>query len=182
MNYANMIEEKNLKARRAGETPAEMDKLIRFSKKTFIIATLCSTLIGTFTSSMGLWDRVSEKRRQKHRDTRQDAEIKQLKDQVERNERDNRERSHRERDDLGDALGRSGALIRHEYDQGYEHLGRRFAVGDSKLALPKTKTIADSEQLSPRTSSKHRSSRCSRRSSRSCKMPSTTAATSPEPT
>lgn len=119
MNYANMIEEKNL-------------------KKTFIIATLCSTLIGTFTSSIGLWDRVQDKRRQKRRDTKQDDEIAKLRTQVEEAERRSQEKESRPRgrrgdddDDLGYALERSGAAIGREFDEGYARLGRRFAVGDT---------------------------------------------------
>ncbi|KAF2011862.1 hypothetical protein BU24DRAFT_265296 [Aaosphaeria arxii CBS 175.79] len=113
MNYANMIEEKNL-------------------KKTFIIATLCSTLIGTFTSSMGLWDRVNEKRKQTKRDSKQDGEIKKLKEQIEQTEKRSKEREEqmRRRDEVGDNFERSGALIQRQYDEGYGHLGRRFAVGD----------------------------------------------------
>lgn len=154
MNYANMIEEKNL-------------------KKTFIIATLCSTLIGTFTSSMGLWDRVKDKRQQTKRDTEQDKEIKELRKQVEdagkqqqnnnnnsngnnnNNNRNNQDQQyqnqhqHQQRccsgsrhrsppprrrgreDEVGYALERSGALIGREFDEGYERLGRRFAIGDT---------------------------------------------------
>ncbi|KAH7195378.1 hypothetical protein ACKRZS_007122 [Fusarium odoratissimum] len=103
MNYANMIEEKNL-------------------KKTFIIATLCSTLVGTFTSSMGLWDRVKEKRKQAKRDTTQDEEIKKLKAQVEQNSR--------ARDEVEASFQRSGALINREFEDGYQRYGQRFAIGD----------------------------------------------------
>ncbi|KAK7963619.1 hypothetical protein PG996_008685 [Apiospora saccharicola] len=146
MNYANMIEEKNL-------------------KKTFIIATLCSTLIGTFTSSMGLWDRVKDKRDQTKRDTEQDKEIKELRKQVEdagkqqqqqnnnNNNNNNQQNQHQHQiqqrccsgsrhrsppprrrgreDEVGYALERSGALIGREFDEGYERLGRRFAIGDT---------------------------------------------------
>ncbi|KAM5386406.1 hypothetical protein ACJZ2D_000369 [Fusarium nematophilum] len=116
MNYANMIEEKHL-------------------KKTFIIATLCSTLVGTFTSSMGLWDRVKERRKQQHRDTTQDDEIKKLKAQVERWETRDRETDRgkersRDRDEVGASFQKSGALISREFEDGYERLGRRFAIGD----------------------------------------------------
>ncbi|KAK8035213.1 hypothetical protein PG993_010208 [Apiospora rasikravindrae] len=150
MNYAAMIEEKNL-------------------KKTFIIATLCSTLVGTFTSSIGLWDRVKERRQQTKRDTDQDKEIKELRKQVEdagkqqngrnnQNQQQNQQhqyqhqqrrccssgsrhgsrhrspsppRRRRREEDVAYALERSGALIGREFDEGYERLGRRFAIGDS---------------------------------------------------
>ncbi|KAI5919086.1 hypothetical protein F4810DRAFT_688800 [Camillea tinctor] len=115
-NLANMTEEKSL-------------------KKTFIIATLCSTLIGTFSSSIGLWDRINERQRQKRRDTKQDDEIRKLQDQVNKAGKQNKEhedglsRQPRE-DDLCRSLERSGALIMRQYDQGLERLGRRYAIGD----------------------------------------------------
>ncbi|KAJ4258042.1 hypothetical protein NW762_008182 [Fusarium torreyae] len=113
MNYANMIEEKNL-------------------KKTFIIATLCSTIAGTFSSSIGLWDRVKEKRKQAKRDTTQDEEIKKLRAQVEQSSKDKEralERS-RTRDEVEASFERSGALINREFEDGYQRFGRRFAIGD----------------------------------------------------
>ncbi|OCK73585.1 hypothetical protein K432DRAFT_430510 [Lepidopterella palustris CBS 459.81] len=122
MNYSNMIEEKNL-------------------KKTFIIATLCSTLVGTFTSSLGLYETLNKRRNQRKTDSAQDTEIKKLKEQVEKAEKRNRKRSGSDsdsdcrrrppRDDLAHSLHRSGALIRREFDDGYERLGRRYAVGDA---------------------------------------------------
>ncbi|PSN61513.1 hypothetical protein BS50DRAFT_152984 [Corynespora cassiicola Philippines] len=121
MNYSNMIEEKNL-------------------KKTFIIATLCGTLVSTFSSSMGLWERIAEKRNQKKRDTKQDDEIKKLREAVERTERRSKENERnrdrdrdrgREPDNLGYNLERSGAMIQRQYDEGYGRLGRRFAEGDT---------------------------------------------------
>ncbi|SMQ51252.1 unnamed protein product [Zymoseptoria tritici ST99CH_1A5] len=66
MNYSNMIEEKNL-------------------KKTFIIATLASTLIGTFTAATTLHDKIQEKRekaKQKETDGKQNNQLKKLKEQV----------------------------------------------------------------------------------------------------
>ncbi|RSL90427.1 hypothetical protein CEP52_014576 [Fusarium oligoseptatum] len=102
MNHANMIEDKHL-------------------KKTYIIAVLCSTLVGTFTSSIGLWDRVKERRKQNHRDTTQDEEIKKLKEQVEK---------EKETDEVSASLRKSSALISREFEDGYERLGRKFAIGD----------------------------------------------------
>lgn len=106
-------------------------------EKTFIIATLCSTLVGTFTSSMGLWDRVQDKRSQNKKDTRQDDEIKQLREKVEKAEERNRERDDqlRRRDDVGNVFQQSSALIQRQYDEGFGRLGNRFAVGDSKPLL-----------------------------------------------
>lgn len=88
--------------------------------------------MGTFTSSIGLWDRVKDRRRQNRRDTTQDDEIKKLKAQVEASTAAIREQSSRReaRDEVGDSFQRSGALIRREFDNGYERYGRDFAVGD----------------------------------------------------
>ncbi|KAH8199630.1 hypothetical protein TruAng_006223 [Truncatella angustata] len=129
MNYSSMIEEKNL-------------------KKTFIIATLCSTLVGTFSSSIGLWDRVQDRRKQRKRDTKQDDKIASIQAQLDESERRNKDKDGQlerlsthggsrgggggggDRDDVGYALQRSGAAISREFDEGYAQLGRRFAVGD----------------------------------------------------
>ncbi|KAI8627779.1 hypothetical protein F5Y19DRAFT_441322 [Xylariaceae sp. FL1651] len=122
-NLANMTEEKRL-------------------KNTFIVATLCSTLISTFSSSIGLWDRVSEKRRQKQRDTEQDNEIRRLQEKVTQAEKHNQtcknqscrsphdDHDDYDNDDLSTSLERSEALIRKEYDESAKRLGKRFAVGD----------------------------------------------------
>jgi hypothetical protein len=130
MNYANMIEEKNL-------------------KKTFIIATLCSTLIGTFTSSMGLWDRVNDKRKQKKLDSKQNSEIKELREQVEKAEKRANERNQQPHPGYGfnpalmqggfadprNNFQMSGAMIQRQFDEGYGRLGSRFAMGDSECRL-----------------------------------------------
>ncbi|KAF1939839.1 hypothetical protein EJ02DRAFT_244017 [Clathrospora elynae] len=131
MNYASWIEEKNL-------------------KKTFIVATLASTLVGTFTASMGLWERVADKReqhRQKARDTQQDGQIKELKAQFEQVQKQAEGRQHeierlqnghggtasRGRDDVGNNFERDGMMIQRMYDQGYGRMGSRFAQGDAVI-------------------------------------------------
>ena len=88
---------------------------------------------------MGLWERIAEKRNQKKRDTKQDDEIKKLREAVERTERRSKENERnrdrdrgREPDNLGYNLERSGAMIQRQYDEGYGRLGRRFAEGDSE--------------------------------------------------
>ncbi|CAH0056047.1 unnamed protein product [Clonostachys solani] len=119
MNHANMIEDKYL-------------------KKGFIIATVCSTIIGTFTSSIGLWDKVKERRKQNIRDSTQDEEIKKLRERVEESEKQAREREQKgpresrrnSRDEVSDSFERSSALINREFQIGYDQLGRKFAVGD----------------------------------------------------
>ncbi|KAJ4375768.1 hypothetical protein N0V83_001045 [Neocucurbitaria cava] len=112
MNYASWIEEKNL-------------------KKTFIVATLASTLVGTFTASMGLWERVADRReqhRQRQRDTKQDGEIKQLRDQFEKTQKEAETRQQeidRLKNGGGGQGGGQGAV------KGRRRNGRRFAQGDA---------------------------------------------------
>jgi len=123
MNYASWIEEKKL-------------------KKTFIMATLASTLVGTFTASMGLWERVHDRReshKQKLRDTKQDGEIKQLREQFEqaqqsadgRQQEIDRLKGGGGRDDPGRNFERDGRMIQRMYDEGYGRMGSRFAQGDA---------------------------------------------------
>jgi len=96
---------------------------------------------------MGLYDRVAEKRekrKQGHRDTKQDTEIKKLQEQVSAAEKRGEERVQRiqglqggrGRDDVGDNLGMSGAMIQRQYDEGYGRMGRKFAQGDSAYTPP----------------------------------------------
>ncbi|CAK7204604.1 hypothetical protein SEUCBS139899_007362 [Sporothrix eucalyptigena] len=59
MNYANMIEEKHL-------------------KKGFIIATLISTVIGTFSTGINLYERVRDRQKQHRTDHKQDEKIQEL--------------------------------------------------------------------------------------------------------
>jgi hypothetical protein len=83
---------------------------------------------------MGLWDRVQDKRKQAKTDTKQDDEIKKLREQVEKSEKRSKDREEqlKRRDELGYNFEQSGALIQRQYDEGYGRLGRRFAQGDSK--------------------------------------------------
>ncbi|KAF1840341.1 uncharacterized protein K460DRAFT_348682 [Cucurbitaria berberidis CBS 394.84] len=133
MNYASWIEEKNL-------------------KKTFIVATLASTLVGTFTASMGLWERVADRReqhRQRQRDTKQDGEIKLLREQFEKTQQASESRQQeierlknggasgggggggRQRDEVGNNLERDSVMIQRMYDDMYGRMGKRFAQGDA---------------------------------------------------
>ncbi|CBX95854.1 hypothetical protein LEMA_P030060.1 [Plenodomus lingam JN3] len=106
------------------------------------MATLASTLVGTFTASMGLWERVHDRRqahKQKIRDTKQDSEIKQLRDQFERaqHEADGRQqeidrlKNGGGRDDPGRNFERDGMMIQRMYDEAYGRMGNRFAQGDA---------------------------------------------------
>lgn len=85
---------------------------------------------------MGLWDKVKERRKQSHRDSTQDDEIKQLRSRVDSFEASRRGRSRSRstseasRDEVGTSFQNSGALIRREFDDGVERYGQQFAVGD----------------------------------------------------
>ena len=96
--------------------------LTKTMQKTFILATLCSTLIGTFTASIGLWDRVNEKRAQKRKNRSQNEEIKKLKDQV----------SHQDVSRVRGSLTRSRDLVQREFEYGCGEWGQRIGVRDCK--------------------------------------------------
>lgn len=128
-------------------------------QKTFIVATLASTLVGTFTASMGLWERVHDRReahKQKQRDSKQDGEIKQLREQFETAQKKGQERQEEidrlrdgrggrggggggggggGRDDVGESFERNGLMVQRMYDDMYGRMGSRFAKGDGTLPL-----------------------------------------------
>jgi len=79
-----------------------------------------------------LYERLAQKRQQKHVDKGQDSEIKKLRDEVEELSKSRKEEPpQRRRDELEDSLDRSGPLIRREFDENYSRLGRQYAIGDS---------------------------------------------------
>ncbi|KAG8163140.1 hypothetical protein KVR01_007618 [Diaporthe batatas] len=96
-------------------------------KKTFIVATLVSTLVGTFAASHNLYERLTGG--QKKKDEGQDSEIKKLKEQIEQMKSGGKN-DQKKPDELERNLTTSGPLIKQEYEVGYDRLGRRFAVGD----------------------------------------------------
>jgi hypothetical protein len=112
MNYANMIEEKNL-------------------KKTFILATLISTIIGTFTTGINLYERVGEKRRQIKTDKSQDTKIKELEKRLDDEEKKKKNGHQRNEEELRQSLEYGGPQIRREYNTDLARLGPRFAEGDA---------------------------------------------------
>ncbi|KAF2098408.1 hypothetical protein NA57DRAFT_77200 [Rhizodiscina lignyota] len=106
-------------------------------KKTFIIATLVSTIINCFGSAHGLYDRLQQKKT----DTKQDAEIKKLQEEIKKKDQRVQEVSSQngdrrnggrdpDRDNLERSLTRSGAAIQSAYNADYDRLGQRFAMGD----------------------------------------------------
>ncbi|KAK3207762.1 hypothetical protein GRF29_96g373612 [Pseudopithomyces chartarum] len=112
MNYSTWIEEKNLRVCR--------------------IPTLCSTIVGTFTTTMNLYDAVQQRKKQKKTDSKQDDELQALRSRVEKAEKrvEENERNPR-RDDYGHNFQQASALIQRQYDEGYGRLGSRFAMGDT---------------------------------------------------
>jgi len=165
------------------------------------MATLASTLVGTFTASMGLYDRVSDKRqqhKQRARDTQQDGEIKQLKDEFEKAQQRAEDRQKeidrlkngggggggggRGNDDVGFVLSRDAAMIQRMYDDGFGRYGSRFAQGDGMFHINSFQTILTISQPLPKTNCKHRSFLSNRPSSTSCKTPSATTDNSRVPT
>jgi hypothetical protein len=99
------------------------------AQKTFIIATLISTIAGTFTTGINLYDRVQDKREQKRTDHHQDEKIDQLEKRV--NEAEGEKEMHKNRaTDLRRSLQYGGPQIQREYDQDYARMGSRFAQGD----------------------------------------------------
>jgi len=100
------------------------------SKKTFIIATLISTVIGTFTTGVNLYDRVGERRKQKKKDSGQDTKLKELEQRLNETEKKKKEHAKNE-EELRHSLEHGGAMVRKEYNRDVARLGPRFAEGDS---------------------------------------------------
>ncbi|KAK4243541.1 hypothetical protein C7999DRAFT_44669 [Corynascus novoguineensis] len=112
------------------------DKKLR---QGFVLATLVSTVAGTFITSINLYDRLIEQRRQKKLDRGQNKRIKELEKRLNEAEEDKK----RIKDGAGDAgrassgdndfrntLQQSGNMVQHEYDRYVSNLGPRFAQGD----------------------------------------------------
>lgn len=106
-------------------------------KKTFIIATLTSTIINCFGSAHGLYDRL----KQKKVDNKQDEEIKKLREEIEKKNKNSDEEKRpksRAGSDAGDnldwSLQRSGRAIQNAYNADFDRMGKRFAMGDGMLS------------------------------------------------
>ena len=115
----------------------ELTRLI-FGQKTFIIATLISTIIGSFTTSISLYERVAQQRQQKKTDKGQDEKLRGMEAQIK--ELENQKKSAREEGkkevrnpDAEHSLRESGPLIKREYDRDMRRFGERFAVGDGEF-------------------------------------------------
>jgi hypothetical protein len=141
MNYSNMIEEKSLKVGAiclsllpswCAVITLAADHLCPLSQKTFIIATLISTIVGTFTTGINLYDRVADKRSQQRTDHGQNEKIDKLEKRVDEAE-GQRDRANGREGQLRRSLEYGGPLVRREYDQNYSQLGSRFAEGDREF-------------------------------------------------
>ncbi|KAK4182478.1 hypothetical protein QBC35DRAFT_168915 [Podospora australis] len=122
-------------------------------KQAFVLATLISTIAGTFITGINLYDRLIEQRRQKKLDRGQNKKIKELESRLNEAEedrkrlRESKEKAlkgskKRETDDDDDSssdgddrnlrhsLERSGPKIQREYDRFYQSMGQKFAQGD----------------------------------------------------
>lgn len=125
------------------------------AQKGFIVATLISTIIGTFTTSLNFYDRVQEKKAQKKQQGVDDGQNKQIQDlnakidklqsgvDSRESRSDSRSRSSERRrrrrrksvgyeddEDFRRSAGRSRAMIEREFDENYHRLGQRYAQGD----------------------------------------------------
>ncbi|KAK0614583.1 hypothetical protein B0T14DRAFT_311306 [Immersiella caudata] len=118
MNYASWIEEKRL-------------------KQGFIIATLISTIAGTFTTGINLYDRILEKRKQTKLDKGQDDKIRELERRVGEHHGGYGGGAQRGGDDdrLRQSLEYGGSAVKGEYDRHYAELGGRYAEGDLTAQL-----------------------------------------------
>ncbi|KAK1834922.1 hypothetical protein QBC39DRAFT_342245 [Podospora conica] len=118
MNYSSMIEEKRL-------------------KQGFILATLISTIAGTFTTGINLYDRIVEKRKQAKLDKGQDERLNELEERYDKHH-GGRSSSTSHRDpspDLRHSLASGPPAIQREYDTHLSQFGPRFAEGDVQSQL-----------------------------------------------
>ncbi|KAH6846939.1 hypothetical protein B0I37DRAFT_284285, partial [Chaetomium sp. MPI-CAGE-AT-0009] len=108
-------------------------------KQGFFLATLVSTVAGTFITSINLYDRLIEQRRQKKRERGQNKRIKELEQRLnqaeEEKERIREESTKGSRGSDGDnefrnSLQQSGNMVQQQYDRYFANLGPKFAEGD----------------------------------------------------
>lgn len=112
-----------------------------WQQQGFILATLISTVAGTFITGINLYDRLVEQRRQKKLDRGQNKKIKELEQRLNEAEeekkkiRENRQETqgNDKNNNLRGVFEQSGSAVQREYDRYYENMGPRFAQGDCKL-------------------------------------------------
>ena len=118
-----------------------------------MLATLISTVAGTFITSLNLYDRVNDKRKQRKLDKGQNKKIKDLEARLTEAEKAGQDRHHRssrgddrdsrgrdhhdDRDhDLRGSLEAGAPMVKREYDQRLAQLGPQFAQGDCESLTP----------------------------------------------
>jgi hypothetical protein len=120
--------------------------LLIWRRKGFIIATLVSTLVGTFTAGISLVDKVQEKRdkhKQKGIDNGQNARIKALSDKVDqlalqdkddarssRSSSRSRRRRYEDEEEFAYGAKRARAMIEQAYADNFLRVGQDYARGD----------------------------------------------------
>jgi len=117
----------------------------------FILATLISTIAGTFTTGINLYDRIVEKRKQAKLDKGQDEKIRDLERRVHEHHGHNGHHKHRhgydnDDDRLRQSLQYGGSSVKNEYDRHYAELGSRYAEGDITAQLQLQSAIITLQQ------------------------------------
>lgn len=109
-------------------------------KQGFFLATLVSTVAGTFITSINLYDRLIEQRRQKKLDRGQNKRIKELEQRL--NEAEEEKERIKEESTKGtsggsdgdnefrNSLQQNGKMVQNEYNRYFANLGPKFAEGD----------------------------------------------------
>jgi hypothetical protein len=93
-----------------------------------VITVLVSTIAGTFSTAISLFERLAETRKQHRKDRGQDSKIKELEQQVEDLENKKPRRDY----DVHDSLAQGGPMVQRQYDRIYQRLGPQFAQGDGE--------------------------------------------------
>ncbi|KAK4121034.1 hypothetical protein N657DRAFT_134009 [Parathielavia appendiculata] len=108
-------------------------------KQGFVLATLISTVAGTFITSLNLYDRLIEQRKQKKRDKGQNKRIKELEERLNEAEAEKKrlregssggKDSHDGPDNFRNSLQQSSNAVQQEYERYFANLGSKFAQGD----------------------------------------------------
>lgn len=97
-------------------------------------------MAGTFITSINLYDRLIEQRRQRKRDRGQNKKIQELEGRLNEAEEEKKQITEagengnhgKDRDEFRNSLQQSGNMVQHEYDRHFANLGPRFGQGDCK--------------------------------------------------
>ena len=100
-------------------------------QKAFVVSVLVSTIAGTFTTAINLFDRIAETRKQHKKDRGQDSKIKELEKQVDDIEK-KKKGAQTGRRPSRTHWPKAGRWCERQYDQNYQRLGPQFAQGDGE--------------------------------------------------